>query len=145
MPSVIPANTFLGVYEMVLEVADLAEAERFYAGILGLPVADRWGPPRSAVWLGIGGGGFLGLWPRESGGEVAIHAGRGGKHVHFALRVQRGSLQTLALALEAAGYDVEWRHFDQGNVALYVTDPDGNCVELTELRVRWDGTAVDGG
>ena len=31
-----------GVSELVLEVQDLAAAEDFYAGVLGLPVVDRW-------------------------------------------------------------------------------------------------------
>lgn len=133
------AAPFQGVYELTLEVEDLAQAERFYAGTLGMPVVDRWDPPREAVWLGIGGGGFLGLWSRAAGGEVAIHNGRGGAHVHVALRVAHGTLTGLAERLEAAGESVEWQHFEQGNVALYVTDPDGNVVEFTELIVRWDG------
>ena len=31
-----------GVSELVLEVVDLEAAERFYAGVLGFPVVDRW-------------------------------------------------------------------------------------------------------
>lgn len=133
------AAPFQGVYELTLEVADLARSERFYAGTLGMPVVDRWAAPREAVWLGLGGGGFLGLWSRAAGGAVAIHNGRGGSHVHVALRVAHGTLAGLAERLEGAGETVEWRHFEQGNVALYVTDPDGNVVEFTELVVRWDG------
>ncbi len=128
-----------GIYELVLEVADLAAAEAFYAGTLGLSVVDRWQPPRAATWLGIGAGGFLGLWEVEAGAAAAIHNGRGGAHVHFALRVPKGTLDGFAERLEKASYETEWRQFDQGNVALYVTDPDGNVVELTELVVRWDG------
>ncbi len=129
----------VGIYELTLEVADLAAAERFYADVVGLPVVDRWSVPRDATWLALGGGGFLGLWPSATGGANAIHQGRGGSHVHFALRVPRGTLAGLAERLEKAAYGIEWRHFEQGNVALYVTDPDGNVVELTELVVRWDG------
>ena len=128
-----------GVYELTLEVADLAAAERFYAGVLELPVVDRWDAPRDATWLGLGGGGFLGLWPVATGGAVAIHQGRGGSHVHFALRVPPGTLHGFNARLQTASCETEWRVFDQGNVALYVTDPDGNVVELTELVVRWDG------
>jgi catechol-2,3-dioxygenase len=133
-----------GLYELVLEVSDLGEAETFYAEVVGLPVVDRWGPPRRATWLGMGGGGFLGLWRVETGAAAAIHQGRGGSHVHFALRVPQGTLPALAQRLERASYDTEWRHFEQGNVALYVTDPDGNVVEFTELVVRWDGQPDQG-
>lgn len=128
-----------GLYEITLEVDDLAASERFYADLLGLPVVDRWPASRPALWLGIGGGGFLGLWSVAAGGEPAIHHGRGGRHVHFALRVTHGTLTGFAERLEAAGHPVEWRHFDQGNVALYADDPDGNVLELTELVTRWDG------
>ena len=132
-----------GVYELTLEVADLGAAERFYADLVGLRVVERWPAPRDAVWLALGGGGFLGLWTASAGGTAAIHQGRGGVHVHFALRVPVGTLQPLADRLEQASCVTEWRHFENGNVALYVTDPDGNVVEFTELVVRWDGSRTE--
>lgn len=134
--------TPLGAYELTLEVADLAASDRFYGDLLGLPVVARWEPPRPATWYDIGGTGFLGLWPVETGGAVAIANGRGGAHVHFALRVGRGSLRARAERLEAANIPVEWIHFDQGNVAIYATDPDGNVVELTEIVADWAGRPV---
>ncbi len=30
-----------GLFEMVLEVADLTESERFYHDVIGLPIAER--------------------------------------------------------------------------------------------------------
>lgn len=133
------APTTQGVYEMALEVDGLEASERFYVDMIGLSVVARWDEPRPAVWLGIGGGGFLGLWSVAAGGEQSIHHGRGGSHVHFALRVPHGTLNGFAQRLEAAGHAIEWRHFDEGNVALYADDPDGNVLELTELVERWDG------
>lgn len=135
---VVPAT--LGLFEMTLEVADLAAAEHFYHAVLGLPVAARWEPPRPATWLALGGEGFLGLWPVESGGEAAIHQGRGGAHVHFALRVPRGTLDATQARLEGLGLAVEagW-DFGGGNRAIYLDDPDGNVVELTERTTLWDG------
>src|SRR5215212_9997523 len=81
----------IGLFEMVLEVLDLASSERFYHDVIGLPVVERWTDDRPAVWLALGREGFLGLWPPETGGVVAIHGGRGGGHVHFALRVPVGT------------------------------------------------------
>jgi catechol 2,3-dioxygenase-like lactoylglutathione lyase family enzyme len=40
-----------GVSELVLEVADLQASERFYAGVLGLPVVEHWTDPE-AIWRG---------------------------------------------------------------------------------------------
>jgi len=88
-----------GVNELVLEVVDLDAAERFYAGVLGLPVAMR---SENRVWMTAGTRTRIGLWTPQ----VGIADGRGGVHVHYAMHI------------EEADYDA------------YVTDPDGNVVEL---------------
>jgi catechol-2,3-dioxygenase len=130
----------LGIYEMVLEVADLERAEHFYHEVIGLPIADRWADERQATFLTLGRDAFLGLWPVETGGEKAIHGGRGGAHVHFAVHVPQGSLPTFEARIQAGGYETERRDFGGGNLALYVTDPDGHVLELTERVTLWDGT-----
>ncbi len=131
----------IGLFELVLEVDDLAAAERFYQEVIGLLVVARWDPPRPATWLGLGREGFLGLWPRASGGSVAIHNGRGGAHVHFAIRVPLGTLDAARARLEGLGIAVGAdRDFGAGNRAIYLDDPDGNVVELTERAVLWDGS-----
>lgn len=131
----------IGLFEFVLEVADLSAAERFYRDVIGLEVVERWEDDRPATWLALGGGSFLGLWPPETGGAVAIHQCRGGAHVHFAIRVPRGTLDAVQARLEARVISVEsgWE-FGEGNRAIYLDDPDGNVVELTERATLWDGT-----
>ena len=140
-----PPPMVTGMYEMVLEVADLAASEQFYMEAIGLPVATRWGDERPATWMTLGNEGFLGLWPASSGGAVAIHNGRGGDHVHFALRIPLGTIDQAQARLEELGHEVERVVFDNGNIAIYLDDPDGNVVELTEILVLWDGTAPAGG
>jgi catechol-2,3-dioxygenase len=135
----------IGLFEMVLEVADLAVAEGFYHDIIGLPVVERWSDERPAVWLALGREGFLGLWPPETGGPVAIHGGRGGRHVHFALRVPMGTLDAVKARLESLDYPVESWDFGNGNRAIYLDDPDGNVLELTERATLWDGSAATEG
>jgi catechol 2,3-dioxygenase-like lactoylglutathione lyase family enzyme len=137
-----PVGGTCGLFEMVLEVADLAASEHFYHEAIGLPIADRWTGERPAVWLALGREGFLGLWPPESGGAVAIHGGRGGSHVHFALRVPMGALDSMRARLLSLGYTVEERDFGMGNRAIYLDDPDGNVLELTERTTLWDGTST---
>ena len=134
-----PVETASGLFEMTLEVKDLARSERFYRDVIGLPVAARWSDARPAVWLALGREGFLGLWPPESGGAVAIHSGRGGSHVHFAIRVPYGTLDAVRARLISTGYAVEDQDFGGGNRAIYLDDPDGNVVELTERTRLWDG------
>ncbi len=130
----------IGLFEMALEVADLEAAERFYRDVIGLEVVERWTGDRPAVWLALGREGFLGLWPRETGGAKAIHSGRGGAHVHFAIRVPLGTLDAVQARLEALGIPVDggW-NFGGGNRAIYIDDPAGNVLELTERTTLWDG------
>ncbi len=118
-----------GVSELVLEVADLAAAERFYAGTLGLPVVERW-PDREAIWLMAGDRTRIGLWrPR-----LGVAGGRGGAHVHFALYVADDQFGAAVARLSACGLEpqVTERRRDPGfpDRSVYVDDPDGNCVEL---------------
>ncbi|HEX5582248.1 VOC family protein, partial [Gaiella sp.] len=50
-----------GVSELVLEVVDLEQSLRFYAGALGLPVVARW-DESERVWLMAGDRTRIGLW-----------------------------------------------------------------------------------
>jgi catechol 2,3-dioxygenase-like lactoylglutathione lyase family enzyme len=136
----IAAPPAIGLLEFTLEVADLTASERFYADHLGLRVVERWGADRPAIWLAIGREGFVGLWTREAGGPKALFNGRGGAHVHFAIRVPYGTLDTMKARLEALGYAVGAIDFGKGDRAIYVDDPDGNLVELTERKTLWDGS-----
>lgn len=136
-----------GLFEMALEVEDLERSELFYTDIIGLPVANRWDPDdddgREAVFLEIGPHAFLGLWPPETGGAGAIAGGRGGSHVHFALLVEYGTLDTARKRLESYGVEIlDERDFGRGNHAIYFADPDGNIVELTERRTDWAGAPM---
>ena len=80
----------------------------------------------------------LGLWTRETGGAKAIANGRGGAHVHFALRIPHGSIDAMQAHLEANGVPIVERvEFGDGNRSLYVDDPDGNCLELMDAVVDW--------
>jgi len=135
-----------GLLELVLEVGDLEKSLTFYRDVLGLPVVETWPAPRAGVWLSIGRNGVLGLWPASSGGPgVGIHGSRGGAHVHFAIYVETGTLAKSQGALMQAGLDVEGPiEFDHGNRSIFVTDPDGNIVELGDWVVDWAGDRLQG-
>ena len=116
-----------GVSELVLEVADLERAERFYADVLGLPVVERW-RDREAVWLMVGDRTRIGLWTPQ----VGLAGGRGGAHVHYAMHVPPERYDAAVATLRERGQDVEEHAFPayESSRAAYVTDPDGNVVEL---------------
>ena len=114
-----------GVSELVLEVVDLEAAEDFYAGVLGLPVVERW-PDRDAIWVMAGERTRIGLWKPQ----VGLAGGRGGLHVHFAMHIAEDKYDAAVALLRSRDADVEEIAFDGAGRAAYVTDPDGNVVEL---------------
>ena len=115
-----------GVSELVLEVVDLDAAERFYSGVLGLPVVDRW-PDRGAIWVMAGEHTRIGLWLPQ----VGLAGGRGGVHVHFAMKIDEADFDSAVELLKERGQEVEMMRFgDTHGRAAYVNDPDGNVVEL---------------
>ena len=116
-----------GVSELVLEVVDLEAAERFYAGVLGLPVVERWAE-REAFWVMAGARTRIGLWRPQ----VGTAGGRGGIHVHYALHLDDADYDAAVDRLRAHGYEPEERGGFERSRAAYVTDPDGNVVELLE-------------
>ncbi len=127
-----------GVNELVLEVLDLELATRFYAEVLGLPVVERW-KHRDAVWVMAGERTRIGLWRPQ----VGLAGGRGGVHVHYALHLADADYDAAVERLRAHGYQPEEVTFDDDDRgrAAYVTDPDGNVVELW----TWDVAGhVDG-
>jgi len=114
-----------GVSELVLEVVDLDAAEDFYAGVLGLPLVERW-PDRDAIWVMAGKRTRIGLWRPQ----VGLAGGRGGVHVHFAVHIAEADYESAVELLRSRGEEVEEIAFDGAGRAAYVTDPDGNVVEL---------------
>jgi catechol 2,3-dioxygenase-like lactoylglutathione lyase family enzyme len=115
-----------GVSELVLEVVDLEAAEEFYAGVLGLPVVERW-TEREAVWVMAGERTRIGLWRPQ----VGLAGGRGGLHVHFAMYIAEEDFDAAVERLRRRGQEVQQMSFSDGRGrAAYVDDPDGNVVEL---------------
>jgi catechol-2,3-dioxygenase len=121
-----------GICELVLEARDIARLERFYLG-LGLTSLAR-DPDR--VWLAAGSHCRLGIWSPGS----KEHDDRGGRHVHFALSVSRGTLERITAKLRRDGVDVEGPvEHEGGDRSLYVSDPEGNRVELWDYFTDGDG------
>ena len=117
--------TVSGVSELVLEVLDLDEAEHFYSEVLGFPVVERWAD-RGAVWVMAGDRTRIGLWLPQ----VGLAKGRGGLHVHYALKIEEADFDLAVERLRGRGYHPEVIDFDAMGRAFYVNDPDGNVVEF---------------
>jgi hypothetical protein len=70
----------------------------------------------------------IGLWRPQ----VGLGGGRGGVHVHYGLHIDDSDFDGAEARLRQKGYNPEVVFFqeDDRGRALYVTDPDGNVVEL---------------
>ena len=124
-----------GICELVLEARDLERLERFYLG-LGLSPLSR---DSDRVWLAAGSRCRRGIW---SPGSKA-HDDRGGRHVHFALSVSRGTLERITAKLRSHGIDIEGPvEHEGGDRSLYLSDPEGNRVELWDYFTDGDGDAA---
>ena len=123
MPPRLPVT---GVSELVLEVQDLERSEAFYAGLLGLPVVERW-QEREAIWVMAGDRTRIGLWRPQ----IGLEGSRGGVHVHFAMHIAEADYEAALERLRAAGEPMPEHAFGTTHGrAAYATDPDGHVVEL---------------
>ncbi len=121
-------GTALAVHHLAVTVRDLARAERFYGGALGLAVQRRWddeaGRPRS-IWFSLGGGAFLAV-ERAAEGAPAKPAEAPSWHC-VALSIPRSEREAWRARLAAAGAPVE----RETAYTLYTRDPEGNLVGLS--------------
>jgi hypothetical protein len=118
----------LSLHHLAITVVDLARAEGFYAGVLGLPIERRWadaaGAPRS-IWLGLGAGAFLAI-ERFVGDVDARPVDRAGWHC-VALGIAPDARTRWRARLAEAGFPVE----RESDFTLYVRDPEHNLVALS--------------
>ncbi len=128
---------FSGTLEAALYAADLAAAEAFYAGVLGLPVIAR--KEGRHVFFRVGGSVLLVFDPAAT--EVAAphgaplpvppHGARGPGHYCFA--VEDAGLTALRAHLEDSGIGIEADfRWPNGARSIYVRDPAGNSVEFAD-------------
>jgi catechol 2,3-dioxygenase-like lactoylglutathione lyase family enzyme len=115
-----------GISELVLEVADLEAARRFYRDLLGFEETLYGEGREGRYWYLVGESARLGLWTEQ----VGLAGGRGGAHVHFAFQVADEEIDRLDKSIRDAGGEVEGPIQLGPGRAIYITDPDGNVVEF---------------
>lgn len=113
---------------VVLRVTDVARAEAFYHGVLGLPVAARMGedgPKMTFFTLGN----HHDFAVMEVSGGARAESAPGLDHVAFNIGGSLDELREAKAKLDAAGImSVPIDH--EVSKSLYLKDPDGNGVEL---------------
>jgi glyoxylase I family protein len=122
-----PALRVKGLDHVVLRVADIDRAIAFYGDVLGCAVERRLGEI-GLVQLRAGAA-MIDLVPKTAG-DVD-----GGRNMdHFAVQIEAMDVPALSAHLRRHGIDpgeVRRRYGAEGyGSSIYVTDPDGNTVEL---------------
>ena len=134
-PYTIPAAA--GIGHVHLKVADIDRALTFYVGVLGFTLVTRYHD--SAAFIAAGGYHHhiaLNTW--ESLGGSQPPPGHTGLY-HFAIRYPtRRDLANVLRRLLDAGVRLQGASDHGVSQALYLSDPDGNGIELT-----WDRPVED--
>ena len=125
-----PAPRTHGVHHVAIQVRDLAAMEKFYGGVLGLPVQRRWQGEDGdrSIWFDLHDGGFL-----------AVEWVAGGPPHHDGWNTDALGIPLVALAIKRDERDAWEAHLTAAGVpvvhrtdyTLYVRDPEGNRVGLS--------------
>lgn len=120
-----------------LRVADLERAIGFYSGVLGFELQQRYGT--EAAFLSAGGyHHHIGLNTWDSRGGTPPPPGHTGLyHTAFLYPDRKALAQVLKRVLEA-GIQLEGAADHGVSEAVYLSDPDGNGVELYRDRASED-------
>jgi len=130
-----PIDPGVDIGHVHLKVADIERALAFYCGVLGFELQQRYGEEAAFVSAGgyhhhIG----LNTWHSKGGSPPA--PGTTGLF-HFAIRYpSRRSLADALDRLRRAGVPLEGASDHGVSEALYLSDPDGNGIELYWDRPR---------
>ena len=112
-----------------LAVADLERSLAFYCGVLGFELMQRWGT--DAAFISAGGyHHHIGLNTWESRGGSPPAPGTTGLYHLAILYPTRAALADALRRLIAANHPLDGASDHGVSEALYLSDPDGNGVEL---------------
>jgi catechol 2,3-dioxygenase-like lactoylglutathione lyase family enzyme len=125
-----------GIDHVVLRVADVDKARRFYEGVLGLTLERH--QDDIGLWQLRAGASLIDLVNVDgvAGRRGGTAPGRDGRNMdHVALAIRPFDRAALHAHLSAHGIEIEGESADNYGAtgespALYIRDPDGNMVEL---------------
>jgi catechol 2,3-dioxygenase len=115
---------------VVVRVTDLARAEQFYGGLLGLPIIARYDENgMKMTFFTLGNHHDFAVMEVSGEGSSTSDSAVGLHHVAFNIGTNLDELREARARLEAAGITPTPVDHDVTK-SLYFADPDGNGVEL---------------
>jgi catechol 2,3-dioxygenase len=137
-----PIHPGVRIGHVHLKVADLERALAFYCGVLGFELMQRYGTQAAFVSAG-GYHHHIGLNTWESQGGSPPPPGTTGLYHVAILYPTRAALADALVRLSEAGIQLEGASDHGVSEALYLSDPDGNGIELYFDRPedQWPRTA----
>ena len=130
-----PIDAGVRIGHVHLKVADLDRALAFYCGVLGFELKQRYGSQAAFVAAG-GYHHHIGLNTWESKGGSPPPPGTTGLYHVALLYPSRAALADALRRLADAKYPLEGASDHGVSEALYLSDPDGNGVELYRDRTE---------
>ena len=125
----VPIDPGVRIGHVHLKVADLDRALKFYCGVLGFELTQRFGS--QAAFISAGGyHHHIGLNTWESAGGSPPPPGRTGLYHLAILYPTRALLVDAVRRVLAAGIELEGATDHGVSEAIYLRDPDDNGVEL---------------
>jgi len=115
---------------VVLRVTDLARAERFYNGVLGLPICARYDENgMKMTFFTLGNHHDFAVMEVSGEGTSRSESAAGLHHVAFNIGKSLDELRGAKAKLESAGITLTPVDHEVTK-SLYFADPDGNGIEL---------------
>jgi len=134
-----------GIGHVAFRVTDLERARDFYCGILGFREAFRLArdgePSPWIVYLQIAPGHFIELFPGAE--KVGLQPGRDAGYNHVCLLFDDIGATVRALGARGLPIDGESTKGLDNNYQYWVTDPDGNRIELMQIMDDSPQAAAD--
>jgi catechol 2,3-dioxygenase-like lactoylglutathione lyase family enzyme len=135
-----------GIGHVAFRITDLDRALTFYCDILGLREAfrlDRDGEPSPwIVYLQVAPGHFIELFPGAE--KVGPQPDGDAGYSHFCLLVDDIQATVRALGARGLSIDGEPTKGIDHNYQYWITDPDGNRIELMQIMAESPHAAADG-
>ncbi len=133
---IVPKDTRIG--HVHLKVADIDRSLKFYQGLLGFQIEQRYGS--QAVFISAGGYHHhigLNTWHSKNGPPAPLHS-TGLYHTAIVYPTRKDLAVVLKRLLDA-GYPLTGMSDHGVSEAIYLNDPDGNGVELywDRLKDQW--------